>query len=671
MPAEQNTHPSEEILRQFALGKSVGESSATILSHLEQCATCREQVASLSGDSFLGRLRAAAGPGVTPVPDKLVGELPRETFMTSGVPVIPDLPAELANYSQYEVVKELGRGGMGVVYLARNRHLDRLEVLKVMGRGLLEQEGARQRFEREMRSAARLNHPNVVTAYSLLPLEGLLVFAMEYVPGDDLAKAVKARGPLPVANACYYAHQAALGLQHAHEQGMVHRDIKPQNLILARDRKRHVVKVLDFGLAKATSEKGGQYELTGEGKMLGTPQYMAPEQIDNAARADIRADVYSLGCTFYFLLSGKAPFAGDNLLAILHAHHAKEAAPLNEVRPDVPEALVAVVRKMMAKDPAQRYQTPGEVAQALVPFIKPGAATVTPAHAPGSAAVTTGVWDSLAESTPTPPSVRAAKARRRTSVTGVTAALLLAGLAWLSAGGLFKLKTAEGTIVVDINEPGAEVSVNGGKVNVSWENGGKTAVIHLQPGTYKVGVTKDGFTAYGETVALEDGGRQVLMATIEHRAPPKKQSLFLSQMRYLNSKYYADWFSTDGTVFGQKVSVDGKETPHGIFLHPENHDFSEVSYKLDRDWTTFRCDVAVPRMSRKDEERGLCLGGSLTFEVIGDDLVLWSSKPVHEFGVSQRCEVDVTGVDVLWLRVRCPGSAWCARSLWVEPQLSR
>ena len=143
---------------------------------------------------------------------------------------------------------------------------------------------------------------------------------MEYVEGLDLARMVKAKGPLPVAHACNFVHQAALGLQHAHEQGMVHRDIKPGNLMLSRDRDRAVVKVLDFGLAKAERETGttrpvgpdrrirGQPALTATGQMLGTPDYIAPEQIPDAQAADIRADIYSLGCTLYYLLTGGPPF---------------------------------------------------------------------------------------------------------------------------------------------------------------------------------------------------------------------------------------------------------------------------------------------------------------------------------------------------------------------------
>src|SRR5262249_855567 len=167
---------------------------------------------------------------------------------------------------------------------------DRPEVLKVLNRTLLERPGAAERFLREIRAAGRLSHPNVVTAYNALDLGGLLVLAMEYVEGIDLAQLGKADGPLPIGQACTYIRQVALGLQHAHDLGMVHRDIKPHNLILSRLGRRHVVKVLDFGLAKVLREKGLDEGLTADGIFLGTPHYIAPEQTRDAANADIRAD---------------------------------------------------------------------------------------------------------------------------------------------------------------------------------------------------------------------------------------------------------------------------------------------------------------------------------------------------------------------------------------------
>jgi formylglycine-generating enzyme required for sulfatase activity/serine/threonine protein kinase len=270
----------------------------------------------------------------------------------------------------YEVQGELGRGGMGVVYLAKNLLMKRPVVLKVVNKALLNANpGMLDRFVREIEVAARLDHENVVKAYHAFWAGELLVFEMEYIEGEDLAKLVKRQGPLPVAHACHYVSQAAMGLQAAHLLHMVHRDIKPHNLILTRRGKRHVVKILDFGLAKAVQADESAADLTGLG-MLGTPAFMAPEQAVDAARADIRADIYGLGCTLYFLLTGAPPFSGNNHFAVMKAHESAEVPSLSHLRAGTPTDLAAVAAKMLAKDPAKRYQQPIDVAKALAPIIK-------------------------------------------------------------------------------------------------------------------------------------------------------------------------------------------------------------------------------------------------------------------------------------------------------------
>ncbi len=320
---------------------------------------------------------------------------------------------------------------MGRVFHVHNRIMGRDEVLKIVGPAIVERPGVRDRFLREIRAVARLRHPNIVTGYTTFRAGLSLVFAMEYVDGLDLARMVKAKGPMPVGHACYFVHQAALGLQHAHQAGMVHRDIKPSNLMLTHAEGRAAIKVLDFGLAKAGSEQavlgleapdasldlkaGGGLTLAGQ--MLGTPDFIAPEQIVDARDADIRADIYSLGCTLYYLLSGRPPFQAKKLADVLAAHRSTDAMPLNLARPDVPVELAAVVSKMMAKKPDRRFQTPGEVAKALVPFFRkrsgasvslsdeffPGVAPDAGAAAPGmsqpataaGADSTAGTWSSL------------------------------------------------------------------------------------------------------------------------------------------------------------------------------------------------------------------------------------------------------------------------------------
>jgi serine/threonine protein kinase len=556
MAAHPALHPSEDALRALALGKVNDSTAATLLSHLDNCPDCCKIVAALSSDDFLHRLRQAQGASSTPAPPKLLSDVARAPQPSVSQTPIRDLPPELANNPQYEIVRELGRGGMGVVYLARNKLMDRLEVLKVVNKTLLDHPGAVERFLREIRSAAKLSHANIVAAYSAVQHGDLLAFAMEYIEGEDLASLVKAQGPLPVAHACYYVQQAALGLQHAYEEKMIHRDIKPQNLMLTHKGKKHIVKVLDFGLAKATREKQDDTGLTGEGKMLGTPDYIAPEQTLDAAKADIRADIYSLGCTLYYLLSGRPPFSASSLGAILVAHHSQEAKLLNLVRPEVPEELAAVVRKMMAKAPAKRFQTPLEVVQALAPFVKQRAtpkpapelssgaveaksARVEPPPVPVAEAVkkepeTADVWgslteDSIASVTPRKSAVvrkpRAATATERTSKKnwlfggGLAVGVLLLALLGMWASGVLKVKTKDGTIVLENLAADAEVLVDGERVNVQWGEGGKSAQITVVPGRHKIVATKDGIQVIGEEVEIKDGDRRVLTAKLRDNKP--------------------------------------------------------------------------------------------------------------------------------------------------------
>ena len=377
-------HPTDQILQAYGLGKLDDASAESVNKHLESCATCQSRVAEMSSDSFLGRLRGAQRRMDESAPEwahSSVSRADRGSSVVAGLPAGDTMPPGLADHPDYEVIKELGRGGMGVVYLAHNRLMGRNEVLKVMSRHMMDRPGLLARFLAEIRAVARLQHPNIVTAYSAFRLGESIVFAMEYVEGLDLARMVKSKGPLPVAHASYFVSQAAQGMQHAHGQGMVHRDIKPGNLMLSHKESRAVVKVLDFGLAKATREEPVDGGLTDPGQALGTPDYMAPEQIRDAQKADVRADIYSLGCTLYYLLSGGPPFRAESLYDLYQAHHSMDAKHLNFVRPDVPSELAAVVAKMMAKEPGRRFQTPSEVAQALAPFFKKASANVGPLNA--------------------------------------------------------------------------------------------------------------------------------------------------------------------------------------------------------------------------------------------------------------------------------------------------
>ena len=328
MSVPSSAHPTDQTLRSFVQSNLDLTAAEAVRRHLVGCSTCRARVADLSADNSPGgRPGSAERPDSAPPAGSSL-DLESRSPETAGSDhsLQPDmLPPGLGDHPDYRVIRELGRGGMGVVYLAHNQLMGRDEVLKVMGRHIIEKPGVLERFLREIRAVARLRHPNIVTAYSAFRLPDSIVFAMEYVDGYDLSKLVKTKGPLSVAHASYFIHQAALGLQHAHEEGMVHRDIKPGNLMLSRKGDRATIKILDFGLAKATREQPLDRGLTQEGQMLGTPDYIAPEQTLDAQKADIRADIYSLGCTLYYLLKGGPPFQGSSLFEVLQSHQSKEA----------------------------------------------------------------------------------------------------------------------------------------------------------------------------------------------------------------------------------------------------------------------------------------------------------------------------------------------------------
>jgi WD40 repeat protein len=256
--------------------------------------------------------------------------------------------------------------------------MGRLVALKLIRKDRMANADVARRFHREIRAASQVIHPNVVIAYDADQVGDTHFLVMEYVQGTDLAKTLKQQGPLGIDKACDYVRQAALGLQHAHEKGLVHRDIKPANLLLTAD--GITVKILDLGLARVQQVANEQTlgELTAEGSVMGTPDYIAPEQAQESHTVDIRADVYSLGCTLYHFLTGRVPFPGGNLGDKLIKHMLKEPEPLTALRPDVPAEVAALVQKLMAKKPEDRYQTPGELATALAPFSGPGAPVAIP-----------------------------------------------------------------------------------------------------------------------------------------------------------------------------------------------------------------------------------------------------------------------------------------------------
>ena len=277
-----------------------------------------------------------------------------------------DLAAiEPTTIGPYKIVREIGRGMMGAVYQAEHENLQRKVAVKVLPANLAFVAGRLDRFRREMQAIGRLDHPNIVRATDAGESDGVFFLAMELVDGPDVARVLARNGRLDSHTACEIARQAALGLQHIHENELVHRDLKPSNLVLSSE---GTVKILDLGIAMLR-QSDRDSTLTAADTLMGTPDFMAPEQIDECRNVDIRADIYSLGCTLYMLLSGQVPFPdAENHVAKFMAHSQQQPTPIETLVPSVPKPLANIVRKMMAKSPQDRYQQPQEVAEALAPL---------------------------------------------------------------------------------------------------------------------------------------------------------------------------------------------------------------------------------------------------------------------------------------------------------------
>ncbi len=268
---------------------------------------------------------------------------------------------------KYKLLELLGSGGMSNVYLAEHLLMRRRVAIKVLPRNRVQDSSYLARFYREARAAAALDHHNIVRAYDIDNEGNNHFLVMEYVEGRDLEEIVQHEGPLDYARAAEYIRQAALGLEHAHQAGLIHRDVKPANLLLTP---QEVVKILDLGLARFSEEEMTSLTVAYQESVLGTADYLAPEQAVDSHRVDARADIYSLGCTLYFLLAGQPPFPEGTLPERLAAHQQKEPKDIQELRPDAPEDLIAICRKMMAKKPEDRYRSAREVAEALGEWLR-------------------------------------------------------------------------------------------------------------------------------------------------------------------------------------------------------------------------------------------------------------------------------------------------------------
>lgn len=274
-------------------------------------------------------------------------------------------PEQLVDHPRYTILQNIALGGMGALYLAEHKLMQRMVVIKTLrcDRSVNNADVLRQRFLREMRAMAMLSHPNIAVIHDAEDADGLLFLAMEHIEGPDFRQLVHRKGPLSLNHACDLIRQVATGLTHAHTHGIIHRDIKPANLMLTDEGATipNIVKILDFGLARLLQDTGN-WMGTPSGFGLGTFGYMAPEQAADARTAGIQADVFSLGCTFYFLLTGQVPLQGRPVDVAMGN---VEVVPLLERRPDLPHEFASVVEKMMSKDAHERYDDCKTVAKSI------------------------------------------------------------------------------------------------------------------------------------------------------------------------------------------------------------------------------------------------------------------------------------------------------------------
>jgi serine/threonine-protein kinase len=346
---------------------------------------------------------------------------------TAGGP--PPLDLSGRTLGDYRVLRKLGQGGMGQVYLAEQISLKRKVALKILRPDLAADAKAIERFRREAMTIAQATHANIVQVYDFKEFEGMHCFAMEYVEGRNLKDYVAKKGPPELPVALSIMRQVASALQRAGELGIIHRDIKPENILLTR---KGEAKVADFGLARDPAG-GDALQLTQSGVTMGTPLYMSPEQVEGKP-VDCRTDIYSLGVTCYCMLAGQPPFSGATAYQVALQHLSSQPPPLAEVRPDLPEALCAVVHKMMAKQPDQRYQTGRELLRDLVRLREGGVvASARTGHADETPPLPLG--DSGERATAAPPNALPRAWVWLAAGSLVVAGLAGAGLAWVERRG--------------------------------------------------------------------------------------------------------------------------------------------------------------------------------------------------------------------------------------------
>ena len=454
----------------------------------------------------------------------------------------------------YVLQERIGRGGMGEVFKAKHQKMDRIVALKILSPAAMKSPGAVKRFQREAKAAAKLTHPNIVTAHDAGEDHGMHFLVTEYVDGENLAAIVRQYGAVSLGKAVDYTLQAARGLEYAHSNGVIHRDIKPSNLLLD---KQGTVKILDMGIARVDEfvgklAFGSADEMASSGVIVGTPDYMSPEQGNDIRVADARSDIYSLGCTLYFLLTGQPAFPGETVLQKIIAHREHPIPFLREFRGDVPEAMERVFQKMLAKRPQDRYRSMTEVIAEIQKCIASRQQTT------GSASGGSYVFDETVRAGP-PKGTEVVAAPQPVSAVGslldewlvaepsqvseyltfarssiwwrrkrrrlLKIAAVVAAVAILAIGAFNLLSShSEGTLAVHLSGTGGilEITTLRGDLVMQCPVAPGTVVLPTEPGKYRLKVTQDGVDLFVREVNVPPGGQGSVVVKTGSLVPAAK-----------------------------------------------------------------------------------------------------------------------------------------------------
>lgn len=615
-------HPDPELLNDYALGRLSEAELEGIAEHLDQCDDCQETLTSLAGEDTLIRGLAMEVQATSHESEaelaavlKSLKDQPRDEALDfKGEQADLDEADTPQTLRDYRLLDKLGSGGMGTVYRAKHERLGRFVAIKVLPGERMRQPQAVARFSREMQAVGNLDHPHIVRAFDAGEIEGKHFLAMELIDGIDLSALSKQEGPLPVGVACELARQAALGLQYAHEQGLVHRDVKPSNLMLDRT---GTVKVLDLGLARLlsdTSDKlpaedigkeslaGSSFQtldptLTGTDQVMGTPDYMAPEQClggkGTRAKVDARSDVYSLGATLYKLLAGNAPYSGsefDTLAKKITGLSSVPVPPIIKHREDLPKPLVKLLGQMLEKDPESRPQTAAEVAKSLEPYAFTAEVQDLLATMHGETASVAGNTNpSLGVS---PPSESGRKWLVAAAFFGFS----------LAAVVLLKLQTPEGQLTVEVPPEARD------QVQVEVRQGNQIKVFNLEEG-WEARLDEGNWD-----IRLRNGGDEYKLdndqVTIERDS---------SQLVRIVLKPATEEITTEVVVSGNTATGDRSTWPLDCTLYTKAYEFDEE----DRIRLTQKLRWQVRTEYRGHTPQGPVVDPRITIALVDDQNSFW------------------------------------------------